>query len=414
MCPVCLAALKDPVQTRCGHRFCKVCLRQCVHSSRYGRCPVDNMWFDQRRDVFCDVAIGREVLSLTVRCDYHPQDCPWTGELRALQRHSTSCPHAPVVCSNECGVTCKRLELVDHVLECPRRLAVCQHCHEEVVIAELPKHQLLACQKFPVNCTICGQTGILRGDISRHINLMSGNCPLVVVKCPYEHIGCCFQDKRKNMATHHKQASDHHVLLLSMKLAQQDETILRQNTNIEQLVQSCHHLSNVIRQQEDNIRNHSRILEEVESDIYEMSSSSWNGELHWKVSIPEDQSQTIHSQTFFTGRPGYKFQVGLDIHGLRDGGEWFSTVKLILLKGHMDNLLRFPVEITCKLCVVDPHTAGRRLLKSILEIDGLSQAVSESSPTTSTSHTLMATKRLLTHYVKDNVIFIHAKIKIVL
>ena len=25
-CPVCLGGLREPVQTRCGHRFCKNCL----------------------------------------------------------------------------------------------------------------------------------------------------------------------------------------------------------------------------------------------------------------------------------------------------------------------------------------------------------------------------------------------------
>ena len=25
-CPVCLVALRDPLQTVCGHRFCRVCL----------------------------------------------------------------------------------------------------------------------------------------------------------------------------------------------------------------------------------------------------------------------------------------------------------------------------------------------------------------------------------------------------
>ena len=27
-CPVCLLVLRDPVQTKCGHRFCKLCLKR--------------------------------------------------------------------------------------------------------------------------------------------------------------------------------------------------------------------------------------------------------------------------------------------------------------------------------------------------------------------------------------------------
>lgn len=29
-CPICYCALKDPVQTRCGHRFCKDCLQTYI------------------------------------------------------------------------------------------------------------------------------------------------------------------------------------------------------------------------------------------------------------------------------------------------------------------------------------------------------------------------------------------------
>ena len=31
-CPVCLVAMKNAVQTKCGHRFCKTCLKQCSGS----------------------------------------------------------------------------------------------------------------------------------------------------------------------------------------------------------------------------------------------------------------------------------------------------------------------------------------------------------------------------------------------
>ena len=31
-CPVCLVAMKNAVQTKCGHRFCKSCLKQSTGS----------------------------------------------------------------------------------------------------------------------------------------------------------------------------------------------------------------------------------------------------------------------------------------------------------------------------------------------------------------------------------------------
>ena len=55
------------------------------------------------------------------------------------------------------------------------------------------KHQLLECDKFPVNCVICGETGILREEITKHVDVVDGNCPLVTVPCNYFKLGCFFQ-----------------------------------------------------------------------------------------------------------------------------------------------------------------------------------------------------------------------------
>ena len=40
---------------------------------------------------------------------------------------------------------------------------------------------------------MCSQSGILREDIALHVDLDRGTCPLVTVKCAYQHIGCYFQ-----------------------------------------------------------------------------------------------------------------------------------------------------------------------------------------------------------------------------
>ena len=30
VCPVCLSTMRDPVQTKCGHRFCSPCLKRTI------------------------------------------------------------------------------------------------------------------------------------------------------------------------------------------------------------------------------------------------------------------------------------------------------------------------------------------------------------------------------------------------
>jgi TNF receptor-associated factor 6 len=40
-CPVCLLALRDPMQTSCGHLMCKTCMDKITQRDRF-QCPLDN------------------------------------------------------------------------------------------------------------------------------------------------------------------------------------------------------------------------------------------------------------------------------------------------------------------------------------------------------------------------------------
>jgi len=55
------------------------------------------------------------------------------------------------------------------------------------------KHQLLSCSRFPVTCGQCGELGIVREDITRHCNPLTGTCPMTVVSCQFVSFGCTFQ-----------------------------------------------------------------------------------------------------------------------------------------------------------------------------------------------------------------------------
>ncbi len=111
-----------------------------------------------------------------------------------LQKHTSECPEVEVECPNECSNRKhRRRHLEDHMASCPQRLQACTHCDNMLPVADLPKHQLLVCPKFPVSCAVCGETNILREDIPRHVDLLNGDCPLVTVKCSFHNVGCYFQ-----------------------------------------------------------------------------------------------------------------------------------------------------------------------------------------------------------------------------
>lgn len=213
-CPVCLTALRDPVQTKCGHRLCSSCFKTIRGGNWYFRCPVDNTWSNH---VFDDNAVQREVLSLKTDCVFD-EKCEWSGELRDLESHTAQCQYEKIECPNKCKSEVMRLDLDKHLIECPLRLETCEHCKIQVVATQLARHHVLICPKFPVNCPVCGEVEVMRESINAHINIINGDCPMVVVPCSFRHIGCMFQGPRIEMPKHYADANTQHLMKLSTRL----------------------------------------------------------------------------------------------------------------------------------------------------------------------------------------------------
>ncbi|XP_053384337.1 uncharacterized protein LOC123563068 isoform X1 [Mercenaria mercenaria] len=183
VCTVCLLVMKHAVQTSCGHRFCEACICRVANESGMCKCPVDNTWFDLYCDLFPDVAFQREILSLKVKCKHHHKGCTWTGELRDLE-----------------------------------------------------PHQLSDCQKWPVICPLCTSRPMNREDLPHHLDRKSGDCPNVIIQCPFQKYGCSFSGRRETMASHEKAAAHLHLSCMEQKILSQNKHISSLDNKIQQLV----------------------------------------------------------------------------------------------------------------------------------------------------------------------------------
>lgn len=82
-CPVCLYAMRNPVQTECGHLFCQECLDPILKWNR-PRCPMDKEEINPD-SIFPDNACQREIQSLEVYCSFMTSGCEWIGALKNLE-----------------------------------------------------------------------------------------------------------------------------------------------------------------------------------------------------------------------------------------------------------------------------------------------------------------------------------------
>lgn len=119
-CPICLQLVSNPVQTSCGHLFCRKCI---VWKTT---CPVDRKNFSSTPDHFNNRRLG----SFKVKCPNFERGCNWIGELRRAERHTSEvCEYQMTPCPNGCGQQMEQRRLQAHkTAECHFRNYKCRHC----------------------------------------------------------------------------------------------------------------------------------------------------------------------------------------------------------------------------------------------------------------------------------------------
>ncbi|CAH3032892.1 unnamed protein product [Porites evermanni] len=217
-CIICFLPSKEPVLTRCGHRFCRQCLEEYMRRQEQEghqlTCPSDRKVLEQNKDIFPDKLAERKILSHVIKCP--SECCEWTGELREKENHLASCPWKIVSCTYEkCGENVTRKDLTEHVANmCVWRILRCLHCAEPHPQCQMEAHLenceglLTAC---PNNCGI----RIASDKVSDHIN---NTCPLTEVPCPYNWLGCFLKIQREVLESHLEGEIRYHLHLNSCKL----------------------------------------------------------------------------------------------------------------------------------------------------------------------------------------------------
>ena len=198
-CPVCFEIVLEPVQTSCGHLFCKKCVKGVT------RCPVCRKQFTSVPDHFNN----RRARSLRVKCPFTANGCKWVGDLgdvgdheaarcefkpkpcpycdftttqkEKLQKHLTTCDSHTFQCPNGCGAAPSRRDLHQHLEECPEQLI---HCKFSILgcDAELPRKEM----KHHVATSAEHSTEFLLQHVAKLSVLVSQLCAKSGVSNPLE------------------------------------------------------------------------------------------------------------------------------------------------------------------------------------------------------------------------------------
>ncbi|GAB1608529.1 TNF receptor-associated factor 6-like [Argonauta hians] len=404
ICPVCLTLMVKPIQTKCGHRFCRECIFGVIAGRPQAKCPVDNSLFWVHTELFMDLAFERELKSLTFNCLNQKNGCVWNGEQNDLKSHVTNCQFVYIKCEL-CDDDVLSKSLMQHkTIDCPRRKVVCELCKEEIPYDTKLKHQVLSCELFPIDCPQCGQKGIQRKDLVEHINQQSGTCPLTVISCEYNQFGCNYVDYRKNMFYHISHETESHNRLL-LKSFQKLEKRLEY---IEQRFGSNLNLSENLNNKVEKMYRAISMKDAVQNIFKE----KYSGCLLWQIDLDSNASIFI-SPSFYTANPGYRIGALLDISSCDDSIP-YTMLSLSLKEGMYDDTLVFPFSGACLVTIFDQITSNSQQNYTLFFKCTKLHRYGEGGPACSefqVSHKIMKTRDLLSsNYVKNNTIFLQVKV----
>ncbi|XP_013872443.1 TNF receptor-associated factor 6 [Austrofundulus limnaeus] len=404
-CPICLMALRNAIQTRCGHRFCKSCIEKSIRDTGQ-RCPVDNEMLSEDQ-LFPDNFAKREILSLTVRCPN--SGCGEKMELRQLENHLAQCQFATMLCPL-CQQAVRKTNLEEHkTVECQKRLVSCPDCVTSFSYEEKELHEQ-QCLFANVKCQYC-ELELIRDQMESHCD---ADCPKAPIACNFSMFGCKERMQRHDLAQHMQEFTQMHMRYMAEFLrgfclngttpkplqmlgpsvstedqgaaasvpasgglrraascsinttsCQPSEEMQRLREMDGRLVKQDHQLRELIILKETQagqlaeLRRRVSVLEET---IKELESQQCHGIFIWPLrrfsalwrNQETGNSVVEHSPGFYTGRPGYKLCLRLHLQS-PNAPRCSNYISLFVhtMQGAFDGQLTWPFQGNIRLAILD-------------------------------------------------------------
>ena len=303
-CPVCLEIVLEPVQTSCGHLFCKKCVRGVT------KCPTCRKQFNRMPDHFNN----RRVRSLRVKCPFTANGCKWVGDLGDVGDHEA--------------------------VWCEFQTKPCPYCDFTTIQKEELQEHLKTCDSHTFQCPNgCGAAPSRRG-LDQHLE----ECPEQLVRCKFSMLGCDAEIPRKAMERHVATSAEHST-----------EFLLQHVMKLTDLVSQLCAKSGVPNPLEQKTWLTNKVLRQEPPWVVNMM-----GFQEKKLEDEEWYSAPVYSHF-----GGYKMCLCVYVNGNGDAEGTHVSVFTYMMRGANYDNLQWPFKGTIKVSLLNQLEDGQHLTEEL-------------------------------------------------
>lgn len=337
LCAKCCLILRQPMQSFCGHRYCKSCL-DVIFQTRHEE---DDSDADENAKIFCEMcsqegatseysvlrkdqmfpdnAIKREIKNREARCIHIP-GCTWTGLFHEYEKHESECLfNTKNVARPDTDMT--NTEMRQKVVDLVKAVASLQ--------------------------------------ISMASSASASASPSATSASASPH---GLPDVITNVAAHEEalKAYEDMFVVMSREIERNTNLIAESNAKYSEMVKYNETLQRKIQNIEHNLATRNSALTSVEEQVEALETASYNGVLVWKITdfakhradaISQRQTSLFSPAFYSNPVKGYKMRARIYLNGDGVGKGNHISLFFVVMKGRHDNLLKwpFPNKVTFKL-----------------------------------------------------------------
>eukprot|EP00735_Rhodelphis_limneticus_P012702 TRINITY_DN6033_c0_g1::TRINITY_DN6033_c0_g1_i1::g.25624::m.25624 TRINITY_DN6033_c0_g1::TRINITY_DN6033_c0_g1_i1::g.25624 ORF type:complete len:227 (+),score=-22.43,sp/Q2KHN1/RN151_HUMAN/34.32/1e-20,zf-TRAF/PF02176.13/42,zf-TRAF/PF02176.13/0.00057,zf-TRAF/PF02176.13/4e-06,zf-TRAF/PF02176.13/2.8e+03,zf-C3HC4/PF00097.20/1.6e-06,zf-C3HC4/PF00097.20/1.3e+04,zf-C3HC4/PF00097.20/1.4e+03,zf-RING_2/PF13639.1/3.6e-06,zf-RING_2/PF13639.1/5e+03,zf-RING_2/PF13639.1/1.5e+04,zf-C3HC4_2/PF13923.1/2.9e-05,zf-C3HC len=129
ICCICLAVLKSPKTSACGHCYCESCILSWLRLQPNSGCPECRKALTSNSLVDVPVVFKSLIQKLKVKCENYNDGCTQVLTLETYPHHLPKCGFRKVLCDqNGCEESIPYISLKEHRLCCPKSEINCKYC----------------------------------------------------------------------------------------------------------------------------------------------------------------------------------------------------------------------------------------------------------------------------------------------